>query len=405
MGIYTSAGFSGSSIDIYSPAEEELCCEGFDINFYEASMVAVAESEAIYNNSMKEVGIAELRYFEENGQEVIYEAVDVKAIFNKIKMFFKKLLDKIKAIFHTFIAKLSSFVQSDKDFVKKYEKEFARKWNDVKEDFEFKGYKFTIKNEIQEYTEGADYNFDIGDNTTSFKSDLSDPNEVIKTRSNATKSNVDSLNDKIKKIKDNHDEICEELRCNIYKMYAARTSTISDKASSTSRMDSKDFSEELFKLYRNNETSKENIEKKDIDGGVATITSELRTAEKTKRAAEKLVKWETKYVENGIKALDKMESELLKEIPNKEKKDDVTNYTSAAISYCSEYSNLIKCEKEYTVQAGGACLQALKDRSRQYKAIMVKVISGSKKMQRESYDYTNESYDGSGSFLDSVVLK
>ena len=84
MGIYTSTGFSGSSIDIYSPAEEELCCEGFDVNFYEASMVAVAESEAIYNNSMKEVGIAELRYFEENGQEVIYEAVDVKAIFNKM---------------------------------------------------------------------------------------------------------------------------------------------------------------------------------------------------------------------------------------------------------------------------------------------------------------------------------
>ena len=144
MGIYTSAGFSGSSVDIYSPAEKELCCEGFDINFYEASMVAVAESEAVYNNSMKEVGIAELRYFEENGQEIIYEAVDIRAFFNKIKMFFKKLLDKVKAIFHTFIAKLSSFVQSDKDFVRKYEKEFSRKWNDVKEDFEFKGYKFTI---------------------------------------------------------------------------------------------------------------------------------------------------------------------------------------------------------------------------------------------------------------------
>ena len=148
MGIYTSAGFSGASIDIYSPAEEELCCEGFDINFYEASMVAVAESEAIYSNSMKEVGIAELRYFEENGQEVIYEAVDVKAIFNKIKMFFKKLIDKVKAIFHAFIAKLSSFGSDDKKFVQKYEKEFSRKWNEVKDDFEFKGYKFTIKNDI-----------------------------------------------------------------------------------------------------------------------------------------------------------------------------------------------------------------------------------------------------------------
>ena len=200
MGIYTSAGFSGSTVDIYSPAEEELCCEGFDINFYEASMIAVAESEAIYNNSMKEVGIAELRYFEENGQEVIYEAVDVKAIFNKIKMFFKKLLDKVKAIFHTFIAKISSFVQSDKDFVKKYEKEFSRKWNDVKEDFEFKGYVFTIKNEIGEIKDDAesenvdDTEFEIKGNTYKY-GDISKM-KVAK-----------DINDIVTLIKDNREEI------------------------------------------------------------------------------------------------------------------------------------------------------------------------------------------------------
>lgn len=407
MGIYTSAGFSGSTVDIYSPAEEELCCEGYDINFYEASMVAVAESEAIYNNSMKEVGIAELRYFEENGQEVIYEAVDVKAIFNKIKMFFKKLLDKVKAIFHTFIAKLSSFVQSDKDFVKKYEKEFSRKWNDVKDDFEFKGYKFTITNDTTYgSTDNKDYDFDtgIGSATSSYKSVIESPRDLINQKNAAKKADVDSLNDKIKKIRDNRDEICEEIRADVFRLTKENLSTYTESIGST-RMDAKDFSEDLFKLFRNNESSKENIEKKDIDGGVATITSELRTAEKTKKVAEKTSKYTSKYIENGIKALDKMESALLKEIPNKDKNDDITNYTSACISYCSEYSSLLKSHKEYAVQACGACLQALKDRSRQYKAIMVKVISGSKKMQRESYDYTNESYDGSGSFLDSVVLK
>ena len=122
MGIYTSAGFSGSSVDIYSPAEEELCCEGFDINFYEASMVAVAESEAIYNNSMKEVGIAELRYFEENGQEMVYEPDDVKGFFGKIKAFFINLFQKIKGLIKKFIALFDSYTKSDKDFVNKYVK-------------------------------------------------------------------------------------------------------------------------------------------------------------------------------------------------------------------------------------------------------------------------------------------
>lgn len=397
MGIFTSTGFSGTSVDIYSPAEQELCCEGFDINFYEASMVAVAESEAIYNRSMKEVGIAELRYFEENGQEVIYEAVDVKAIFGKIKMFFKKLIDKVKAIFHTFIAKLSSMVQSDKDFVKKYEREFARKWNDVKEDFEFKGYKYTIKDDITD--------FDKRDGELS-----EELNKRLTTKNNnPSKSDLDDINNFIKQMKDDREDDLEKTRARVFGIIAAHTSSNNSNIpniTETSKMDSKEFSEELFKLWRNGETSKENIEKKDIDGGVATITSELRSAEKTKKASEKMIKNITKSIENDIKELDKKERELLKEIPNKDKNDIITNYTAACISMCSEEASLNKSEKEYFVQAGGAFLQALKDKSRQYKAIMVKVISGSKKMQRESYEYTNESYEyGSGSFLDSVVLK
>ena len=403
MGIYTSAGFSGSSIDIYSPAEEELCCEGFDINFYEASMVAVAESEAIYNNSMKEVGIAELRYFEENGQEVIYEAVDVKAIFNKIKMFFKKLLDKVKAIFHTFIAKISSFVQSDKDFVKKYEKEFSRKWNDVKEDFEFKGYVFTIKNEIGDIKDDAesenidDTEFKIKGTTYKYGEITSKPSKEI--------------NDIVTLIKDNREEIEELLRANIFNVVMDGCCTIADKVKVTSGLDAKDFSEELYSAFRNQENSKEAIEKKDIVGGVATITSELRSADKTKKAAEKITKEITKNIDKAIKMIDRGTSAILKTIPDKEGKDNEeknenTNVKSALIALLNEFSStFLRTSREYYVQASGAFLAALKDRSRQYKAIMVKVISGSKKMQRESYDYTNESYDGSGSFLDSVVLK
>ena len=404
MGIYTSAGFSGSSVDIYSPAEEELCCEGFDINFYEASMVAVAESEAIYNNSMKEVGIAELRYFEENGQEVIYEAVDVKAIFNKIKMFFKKLLDKVKAIFHTFIAKISSFVQSDKDFVKKYEKEFSRKWNDVKEDFEFKGYVFTIKNEIGEIKDDAESE-NIDDTEFEIKGNTYKYGDISKMKV------ARDIHDIVTLIKDNREEIEESLRAGVFNVVMDGCCTIADKVKVTGGLEAKDFSEELYSAFRNQENSKEAIEKKDIVGGVATITSELRTADKTKKAAEKITKEIIKNIDKAIKMIDRGTSAILKTIPDKEGKDNEeknenTNVKSALIALLNEFSSTyLRTSREYFVQASGAFLAALKDRSRQYKAIMVKVISGSKKMQRESYDYTNESYDGSGSFLDSVVLK
>lgn len=50
-------------------------------------------------------------------------------IWSKIKELFSKLIAKIKGIFHVFMSKLNSLVKSDKEMVKKYEKEILRKSN------------------------------------------------------------------------------------------------------------------------------------------------------------------------------------------------------------------------------------------------------------------------------------
>lgn len=401
MGIYTSTGFSGTSIDIYSPAEQELCCEGFDINYHEAAMMAVAESEAVYNKTMKEIGIAELRYFEENGQEVIYEAVDIKAVFNKIKMFFKKLIDKVKAIFHTFIAKLTSKVSSDKDFVRKYEKEFSRKWNDVKGDFEFKGYTFTIKNDMTP-SGNLDISADIKNIGSDYATDSLDALNVDTKKAADVKTALTNL-------KEHKEEIEEKARSYVLNKFKTATST-NNSYSIAESLDAKDFSTALFELYRNGESSKDNIEKNKLD--TANILTELKSSKDSKTAAEKMTKAVTKTIDDAIKKLENNEKALLntfKPIDPNASEDDKTAHNekteknSALISFATEEAGILRSTREYTVQAMGACLQALKDRSSQYKAIMVKVISGSKKMREESYNYS-ESY-GSGSFLDEVVLK
>ena len=442
MGIFTSTGYSGGSfLDMYSPAEKELCCEGFDINYHETAMMAIAESEEVYNKSFKEIGIAELRYFEENGQEVVYEAVDVKAIFNKIKMFFKKLLDKVKAIFHTFIAKMQSVMSSDhKAFANKYKKEFSRKWGDVKEEFEFKGYKFTIKDSITdsatqrsaqkltaEITTSLRYkkveaSDDSSDNYatiadaiandishtyasgTEFATSDTDTIKATKTTAQKTamKNSYESIRALITEIKDKKDDIIEQIREAVFNATESAGSTLT--STNPGPMDAKQYSEELFKLFRNGESSKESIEKKDLSPSY--IVSTLEGYEKLKSTADKFSKHVGRNIELAIKVLDDYEKKFNKKIPSKEDpKDEKSEWYNAAINYCTEVASLSRVEKECYVQAFGAFLQALKDRVAQYKAIMVKVISGSKKMQRESYDYTNESYDGSGSFLDSVVLK
>ena len=68
----------------------------------------------------------------------------------------------------------------------------------------------------------------------------------------------------------------------------------------------------------------------------------------------------------------------------------------------------VKFTSNCYTQANGIYLQAITDRKRQAKAIMVKVIGGGKKMTNESYDYDDDDYEGvaeTANYFDSIVLK
>ena len=137
---------SGYHTDLYSPSDYTIYDEGVDINYTTLGYEIVAESQQEWNTLMKQVALNELAVYSSNGcREVLYEAVDFSALFTRIKNFFKKLVDKVKAIFHSFMAKLSSILSRDSTFAKKYGNEFIRKVQNIRDDFEFKGYTFTIK--------------------------------------------------------------------------------------------------------------------------------------------------------------------------------------------------------------------------------------------------------------------
>ena len=137
---------SGYHTDLYSPSDYTIYDEGVDINYTTLGYEIVAESQQEWNTLMKQVALNELAVYSSNGcREVLYEAVDFSALFTRIKNFFKKLADKVKAIFHSFMAKLSSILSRDSTFAKKYGQDFINKVQNIKDDFEFKGYTFTIK--------------------------------------------------------------------------------------------------------------------------------------------------------------------------------------------------------------------------------------------------------------------
>lgn len=98
------------------------------------------ENECNYNAMMKAVGISELRYYQETGKDLfLNEAGAISGFIEKAKAFFKKVIEKIKAIFHRFAAKINQFTMSNKNFVKKYSSELLKK---NLSGFEFEGYTF-----------------------------------------------------------------------------------------------------------------------------------------------------------------------------------------------------------------------------------------------------------------------
>ena len=108
----------------------------------EGALMHVYENECNYNAIMKSVGIAEFKYYNETGRSdlFVHEAGATGGFLSKIIAFFKAIKDKIVAIFKKFVAKINSFVMSDKDFVKKYKNDILKVTN--RKDFEFKGYDF-----------------------------------------------------------------------------------------------------------------------------------------------------------------------------------------------------------------------------------------------------------------------
>ena len=82
------------------------------------------------------------------GEIMALQEASISGFFNKIKEFFKKLWAKIKALFHSFIAKFDSmFMKSGKALLKKYRKEIEMKdTSDLEVKFSKKKHDFVLDN-------------------------------------------------------------------------------------------------------------------------------------------------------------------------------------------------------------------------------------------------------------------
>ena len=304
----------------------------------EGALMHVYENECNYNALMKAAGISELRYYQETGKDLfIHEAGALSGFIEKAKAFFKKVIEKIKAIFHKFAAVLNQYTMKDKEFVKKYEKELYRK--DLK-DFEFNGYKFA-------------------------KPDFSD--SIVLYEYDEAKD--DAENDEIKKhTSEEIEDWLDELR--------------GDLLDAKGKLDESEFREEFKNKFYNGD--KEPLDNIDIRSQLLIITN---TKDDIKEA-ERNQKESIRAVNEVIKKLESLQKEYSK-IDDKERDDE--NLSKHRENVTAKLGNYITSnEKGSNVITTyfGMVVQFYKDRNRQAKAICVKAIGYNKK---ESYSYSESS--------------
>ena len=419
MGIYTN--YSGSNISSNYTQVEPFVGENF--NYHELGIRAASEIAANHNSFMKSIALSELAAFEQTGStDVLYEAVDIKGVFEKIKMFFKKIIEKIHKIFHTFIARMSAWFGGNASFAKTYEKEVVKGWGNVKNDWEFKGYHFTHISETKADTD-AKFSVMIEGNgeTEGIKKKLTDliasglANFITSSSSEDLKALLsdDPDNDKNKNntaitaVREKMDDIKDAMRFRIVDNLSKGSGllTVLQVNLGGSKYDSSEYTEELFKVFRNGEDSKESFEKKDVlasyGGSVAGMMTYIKEFDKIKTKTESAERKITKAIDKLIDDVSKAQNANIKEMKDDKTKTTLNEYL---VQMSSLYQTIYSAASEYVTQAFSAYLQAQKEACTQAKEIAVKVIGQSKKMT-ESYDYSSEeTYNNGFDFISSVKL-
>lgn len=398
MGIYTN--YTGGSVSSNYTDVQPFVGENF--NYHELGIMAAAEIATNHNSFMKSIALSELAAVEQTGStDVLYESVNIKGIFEKIKMFFKKVIEKIHKIFHTFIAKMKSWFGNNASFAKTYEKEVVKGWANVKNDWEFKGYKFTNINLNVEQADAMKVS--LTDAAETIKNALSSGDIATLCQASAIAVSEDGL----KQVREHMDDIKESMRKGLIDGLKKNSFNTSVSASySGGGLDSSEFTEELFKVFRNDQDSKEDISKDKIlesyGGSISGMMTYIKEFDKIKSKTEAAERKLVKGIDDLIKKVDKAQNDLIKENKDKSKSEDEKKINEIAVQASSVFQTLYSGLSELTTQTFSALLQAQKDACVQAKEIAVKVIGQSKKITKESYDYSSN--DNGFDFISSVKL-
>lgn len=343
----------------------------------EGALMHVYENECNYNALMRAVGISELKYYKDTGKSLfVHEAGAFSGFLERAKAFFKKVIEKIKQIFHKFAATLNQYFMKDKDFVKKYSKEILRK--DIT-DFDFDGYTF----------KDLDSKINICKNSSNFDSyakelDNKEKKSIHKDRDDFGKKDSTAL-----------DNAIEQMRGGI----------ISGVGGTDGRYDESEFRDELHELlYGGDKETLDKISPREQLQFIENTKKDIKEVERTQKEVIKVIdnyikdleKWQTEFNKKdatfkGVGLSSDYEGKLA---DDQGRQDILTKSVNNRITYYQAVSNALTI-------GFGMVVQAIKDRNRQAKAICVKIIG----YKHEAVNYSRYSESSVDDLFAGVTIR
>ena len=341
-------GFFGSDRSYNASSIEDLLKDDSlniheNLSLVEAAYAYAAENEMNWNAIMEAVAMSEMEEMDRNGSN--YSAVAEAGFFESVVNFFKKIWEKIKSLFKKFMVMIGSLVGKDKDFAKKHGDTIRKAINNIPNDAEIKGYKFTtdkLEGSISTATT----------NLVSWVTQIKDAKGDLTTFSNF---NLDS---------DSYDvgDANDLMRGGLCTGMPGASASMTDS----------EMRQAAFEYARNNEDSPIDLK---LDGSlVAKALADLDGGDKAKREANKLYSKQEKEWKTIMREAEKYNTKAYKDFPtdgtDKAKSDENTRLKklSNALALCKSKASAIQT-------LCGVYLQAVKDEYSQCRKICAKVVT------------------------------
>ena len=388
MGVYKheQASFEGHLLrEEYDNIKNDKLIEPCkEEDLIEASLNAIIDVEENYSSIMQAVALHEANCLADTEQSYVYTEANISDFIRAVKRFLLRIWDKIVGLYKRFIMFMDRLSMEDKAFIKKYRKQIFDGKN--LSDFTFFGYRYTI---IEAEIVKA-----IGElkkPPPQIWGGQGNLNDIAKKSGETKNINTDTS----MKAQAGLEDQIEELRGKVLACFR----TGKGKAGKYSNGD---FLKELHHCLRNGQDGKEELDQTQLN--VTDVVRELMSSADAKKKAKTAFKEGKRCIDEGIKTADSLQSEAFRNssaIKNPESVEarkmgkggsDRTNRQAHedSIRQIGYFLNYTRISKSILISLEGSVLSALRERSRQYKLCLVKIIHHEPDTKKEDADI-NES--------------